>query len=125
MRLPIGKRKEPGANDIYSVGLLVNYQAPELVAVLGRNHTRRMIGKPGEHGHFMTRFSPVPRQLVRSRGRRTHLRWKVLRDVKNLHVTEQRFRNLQSGSSIEAGDARCAIFPLHIFHGDGHDDRLP
>ena len=85
VRFSIRKRKQPSADDIYAVGLLVRDQSPELVAILGRHDAGRMIGKPGEHSYFVPCRGPMPGQFGRARGRRTHLRRKVLRDVKNLH----------------------------------------
>src|SRR5229473_3706891 len=74
---PVRKRKEPGADDVYSVGIFMSNEAAEFVAVLGRNDAGGMIWEPGEDGHVVPGGGPMARQLGCARSWRAHLRRKV------------------------------------------------
>jgi hypothetical protein len=82
---PVGEREKPGADYIDAAGGFTGYEVAELVAILGRHYAGRVIGKAGENRNIVASCGPMLRQFYRTRGWGAHLRWKVLRDVKDFH----------------------------------------
>jgi hypothetical protein len=60
-------------------------ESPQPRTPLQRDFASRMIGKSGQAGYLMPCARPMPGQLVRARGGRSHLRREILRYVKDLH----------------------------------------
>ena len=82
---PVRQRPQPGSHDAHSVHGFFAEKAMQPGPPLHRNHARRMVGKPREHGYIVSHPDPMASQLVRACRGRSHLRREVLRNVENLH----------------------------------------
>ena len=84
-RLAIGQRKQPRCARL---GLFEGFRdAAKFVAIFGTQHVGGVIRKTGENGNLVALFGPVPRQFGNSGCGSAHLRRKILRHVKNFHVS--------------------------------------
>ena len=86
MRLAVGQRPEPGAEDIDAADLFLVHEAAQTVAPFRRNDAGGVIRKPGEYGYFVTGLGPVMSEFGRACSGRAHLGREVLGDVENFHA---------------------------------------
>lgn len=63
MSLPIGKRQQPGADDIYPVDPLAKNASPETLAVFGAKNAIGMVWKSSEHRDLVPGVHPMARKL--------------------------------------------------------------
>ena len=86
VRFAIGKRPEPGSENIHAADFFVISQAVQTAAPFWRNDAGGMIWKSREDRHFVTGLRPAMSEFGGAGGGRAHLGREVLGDVEDFHA---------------------------------------
>lgn len=111
MRLAIGKRPEPSAENADPSYLFSICEMPQASPPFGRDDTGRMIGKARKNRNSMSCLRPVMGQFSGACSRRAHLRREILRNVKDFHRTVEGIAKWSNRGSdaIDIAFLDCAL----------------